>query len=41
VEKVFVIGGAAVYKEALSSNYCQGIEFTAIDSDGTSTVAAC
>eukprot|EP00624_Nannochloropsis_granulata_P002461 evm.model.NODE_22258_length_46295_cov_59.100636.10 len=34
VEKVFVIGGAAVYKEALSSDLCEAIEFTAIDEGG-------
>jgi len=34
VEKVFVIGGAAVYKEALSSDLCEAIEFTSIDEQG-------
>jgi dihydrofolate reductase/thymidylate synthase len=34
VEKVFVIGGAAVYKEALYSDLCEAIEFTSIDEEG-------
>lgn len=34
VEKIYIIGGANVYEEALSSNYCQTIELTTIYSDG-------
>ena len=34
VEKVFVIGGEAVYKEAIKSEQCEAIEFTSIDSEG-------
>jgi len=34
VDKIYVIGGAKVYEEALSSNYCHKIELTTIYSTG-------
>ncbi len=40
VEKVFVIGGAAVYKEAVASELCEAIEFTAIEEGEEKEAAA-
>lgn len=37
VEKVFVIGGAAVYREAVESEACEAIEFTSIEEERGAT----